>query len=187
MFDKEKTDTRDPYNILDWVKVPPVGAKFAFYTYGSLVNVSFDTITVISVDTILYQIYIGKNISFHVYQNDSIISEGEHFVYSIIDSRDNYYDGNTGYKDFIKTPISDSSIYLVDDFWLTSSKFKIIDFDYTLESNQNLWDSLIFVYEYYGNDESPDWEIYFSPKYGINVYEGLVDSTICSKLIWVNY
>jgi hypothetical protein len=61
--------------------------------------------------------------------------------------------------------------------------------------NNVLYDSLISISEYVGNTDSVYSKTYFSPRYGVNVYECLTgylvwippDGLSYRKLTWVNY
>jgi hypothetical protein len=192
LFEKEETDTRDPNNILDWVKVPPVGAQFAFYTFVDSSHIYYDTFSVLSVDTILYNIYIFQEIKWSRYEKDSLETFKTDSLFSIINTRDNHYNGHTLYTN-LYTPVSESTYFFIDvnDY----SKYMIESLNVNLTVNNVLYDSLILISEYIGNTDSVYSKIYFSPKYGVNVYESLTgylvwippDGLRYRELTWVNY
>lgn len=188
LFEKEKTDTRDPNNILDWVKVPPVGAQFAFYTLTNSSNVYYDTFSIISVDTILYNIYILQELRWKKYSNDSFLVSEIESLSSVIDTRNNSYRGNTGYT-HLNAPVSEGKVFLIDNFESLHSKYVIDSLDVCVSIESMRFDSLILIGQYYFADTVPDYKYYFSSKYGMNILEIPSDTNekYIRKLIWANY
>lgn len=188
LFDKEKADTRDPNNILDWVKVPPVGVQFAFYTMTNSSKVFYDTFCIISVDTILYNIYIFQEHRWKKYLNDSLITSETDSLFSVIDTRNNTYKGNTGYTN-LNAPVEEGREFLIDNFESLYSKYVIDSIDVCVSIDSMSFDSLILMGQYYFSDTVPDYKYYFSSKYGMNILKIPSDTSekYIKKLIWVNY